>query len=51
MLEVSVKVIERNESRLGLDVARRDINDHHVRYDAAIAEAALRERNQLPVEE
>lgn len=48
ILEVSYHTIMRNEQRLGLDRARRDLNARIVRYDAAIAERELRLRQQWP---
>lgn len=48
VLEVSVRTVERNEHRLGLDVARRDLNSRMVRYIASIAERELRMRQQWP---
>ena len=48
VLEVSVRTIERNEHRLGLDVARRDLNSRMVRYMTSIAERELRMRQQWP---
>lgn len=48
-LEVSPDSIRRNEVRLGLREARRDVNGRLVRYDAAAAYEALRKRKMLPV--
>ena len=48
ILEVSVDSIARNEQRLGLDIARRDVNARLVRYDAAIATRELKRRQQWP---
>lgn len=48
LLEVSVDTIGPNERRLGLDLARRDINPRVIRYEAATALRELRLRNQLP---
>lgn len=48
MLEVSVTVIYRNERRLGLHTARRDLNGRVVRYLATKAMRELRKRGQIP---
>ena len=47
MLEVSVNVIYRNEKRLGLHTARRDLNERVVRYLAVEARRALKRRGQI----
>ena len=47
MLEVSVNVIYRNEKRLGLQSARRDLNERVVRYLAVEARRALKQRGQI----
>lgn len=44
MLEVSVNVIYRNEKRLGLRIARRDLNERVVRYLYSEAKRQLRKR-------
>ncbi len=48
LLEISVAAVTRNESRLGLNLARIDLNKRVIRYDAAVAKQELRKRNQLP---
>lgn len=48
ILEISVKSVQNNEQRLGLDLARRDINGRYIRYVTPIALAELRKRKQLP---
>ncbi len=48
MLEVSVDTVARNEQHLGLDVARRDLNQRTVRYVASIASRELKSRGQIP---
>lgn len=47
LLEVSVDSVGNNERRLGLDKARRDLNERVIRYRADIALKELRTRDQL----
>ena len=47
MLEVSVNVIYRNETRLGLHIARRDLNERVVRYLSAEVERQLKKRGHI----
>jgi ABC-type microcin C transport system permease subunit YejE len=48
LLNLSTESIRTNESRLGLDAARRDINARLIRYDTRIAVQQLLLRGQLP---
>ena len=47
MLEVSVNVIYRNEQRLGLHLARRDLNERVVRYLSGEVTRQLKKRGHI----
>lgn len=47
LLEISVKSVHNNEHRLGLDIARVDVNRRYVRYVRTVALAELRTRGQV----
>ncbi len=48
ILELSIDVVRKNERRLGLDLARIDVNPRLIRYNAEIATRELKRRHLLP---